>query len=180
MIKGNRERVVLDLRPNIQWGRSSDCSAEGGTLVQVLTRFLFTFVFVKVFFLFRSFLSPSSFLHPLALTPRCVDPNTPPCVHSKRPCVQAKRPHALEHVDVLPVHTETFGMDTRRRVGICTLFSTFFSACRTTHTLHTKHTHTHQTHTPQTTDNTTPQTTPQTPHALPHTTQLNITRRQRQ
>ena len=109
----------------------------GGPLVQV-TSFLFHFVFIKVFFLFRSlFLSPPSRLaHP------CVDPNTPTCVHSRRLRVYR---HIAHMFWTFSMHTRTYS------------FSTFFSV-RTTHTAH-------QTHA-TTTNNTTPQTTPPTPHAL--------------
>ena len=42
------------------------------------------------------------------------------CRFITSPCVPATRPHALRHVDVLPVHIETFSIHTRRRVGTCT------------------------------------------------------------
>ena len=94
-----------------------------------------------------------SLLHSLALTPPCVDPNTPPYrvyrhhVHMCLSCCRYTRGRlAGTHGGV---SESTYGF-----------FQGFFSACRTT-----------------------PQPTPQTPHAPPHTTSHNIThnitRRQR-
>ena len=52
----------------------------------------------------------------------CVDLDTPlrVCIQNVPVCT-SKTSTCFEHLDVLPVHTETFRMHTRRRVGICTL-----------------------------------------------------------
>ena len=68
----------------------------------------------------------------------------PPCVRPKRPrvyiqklspCMPAPRAHVETHVQVVPVHTETFWMDTRRR---------FESTHGGRHSTTTTHTHTPQ------------------------------------
>ena len=66
-------------------------------------------------------------LLPLALTPPvCVSiQNVTACASNTSTC--------FRNVDVVPVHSETFRIGTRRRVGSFTRFSLFFSACRITH-----------------------------------------------
>ena len=43
--------------------------------------------------------------------------NASVCRYKKSPCVPAPRPHVLTHAGVVPVHTGTFRMHTRRRKG---------------------------------------------------------------
>ena len=65
-------------------------------------------------------------------------------------CVPAPRVHVSTHLRVVPVHTVTFWMYTRRRFWIHTFFHVF-SACRNTHKHTYKHTHTKHTQRPPTT-----------------------------
>ena len=87
--------------------------------------------------------------------------NVPVCTFKTSPCVPAPRAHVETHVRVVAANTRTFGMDTRRRVGIHIRFFLVFSACRNTNA-QTKHT---------------PRPQRNTPH---NTTTRNNTRRQRQ
>ena len=94
--------------------------------------------------------------------PPCVDSKTPPCVHTKRTRVYRHLAHMLKHMCAWCWHT-------RGRFEPHTGFSTFLQRAAThTHTHHTPNTHTH---------------TPNTHHdrndTHTHTTQRNITRRQR-
>ena len=81
-----------------------------------------------------------------------------PCVHSKRLRVYIQKVHlctgtkptCMKHVGLVPVHTRTFRMYSRRRFERVHGFFHVFSPCRNTH----KHTHTHQTHTTTTQHNT--------------------------
>ena len=88
----------------------------------------------------------------------CVDSQTPPCVHSKRTRVYRHHAHVLKHMCAWCWHT-------RGRFESTHGFFHVSSACRNTHTPHTKHTHTPNTH---------------HDHNDTHTTQHNITRRQRE
>ena len=99
--------------------------------------FSFLILFLSRFFLFRSFLSSSSLLHPLALTLPCADPNTPTCAFKTSPFVQAKRPHA-ENLWTSCRYTWRRFQCTHGGVSEST-----YGLCRTTHTAH-------QTHTPNT------------------------------
>ena len=78
-----------------------------------------------------------------------------PCVHSKRLRVYIQKvrvctgtkPTCMKHVGLVPVHTRTFRMYTRRRFErVHGFFSRFFTVPQHTH----KHTHTKHTHTPNT------------------------------
>ena len=93
---------------------------------------------------------PPSSLSPLALSSRVSAEKTSVCGFKTSPCVPAPRPHVVTHVRVVPVHTGTFWIYTRR----------FFLRAKPRHTPH----HTHTTHT--------------TPHTQP-TPQHSTTRRQR-
>ena len=74
--------------------------------------------------------------------------NVPVCTFKTSPCVPAPRAHEETHVRVVLACTRTFGMDTRRRVGIhIRFFLVFFSV--------PQHKRTHQTHTTTTTTHTT-------------------------
>ena len=102
------------------------------------------FVFFNVL-LFLSLLSPSS---PLLTPPVCSSRHASVCRFKTPPGVPATRPHVSKNVDVLPVHTGTFGIDTRRRVRSYTLvLPRSFSTCHTKHTANQTHTHTQQHHT---------------------------------
>ena len=76
-----------------------------------------------------------------------------PCVHSKRLRVYIQKvrvctgtkPTCMKHVGLVPVHTRTFRMYTRRRFERVHGFFHVFSPCRNTH----KHTHTKHTPRPQ-------------------------------
>ena len=56
------------------------------------------------------------------------------CTFKTSPSVPATRPHVFEHADVLPVHTETFLMYTRRFCSVP------HHTPHTTHHIHTQHT----------------------------------------
>ena len=100
-------------------------------------------------------------------------PPHPPCVRPKNVsvcrfktflCVPTSRPHVVTHVRVVPVHTGTVWIYTRR----------FFSACHTTHQTPPHTTNTHHTHTAHAQHTTPTQHT--NPHA--HTPQHTETDRQ--
>ena len=98
----------------------------------------------------------------LTMIPRVCSQNDPVCAFKTSPRVPAPRVHVSTHVRVVPVHTGTFPMYTRRRVELFT-HGGFFSVPH---------------HTPQHI------ITHTTPHTQTHTTTQNdthhITRRQRQ
>ena len=108
MVKGDRRTCCS--RPALKHSTCKIKRLFGGPPVQVLTRFLSNLVICQGCFFVSVLSFPSSLLHPLALTPPCVDPNKLPCaLHSTN--IQTFRWLVLPH--------------TKHRPVICTVSLTF-------------------------------------------------------